>query len=133
MTDKDDDSVVGGLLVFGCGCCVSIAASEQVCSPLRPNLTEAYSCENHSYEGPVCSVGSRIQGLLSRLSGDEDRWSEVYVARQCRQRAERNTTVNTTMSHLRPGEVFSDRPVQVNNIKVFYLLFKRDPGLLCFA
>lgn len=56
---------------------------------------------------PVCSVGSWIQGLLPRLPGDEGRWSAVDVARQRRQRAERNATVNATVSHLRPGEAYS--------------------------
>lgn len=58
---------------------------------------------------PVCSVGSRIQGLLPRLSGDEGRWSAINVARQRHQRAERNATVDTTVSHLRPGEAYSQQ------------------------
>lgn len=112
MTDKErgDDGVVveGGGVVGVAGFWVWLLVS-RVAAHWMPNLTEEYSCENHSYEGPVCPVGSWIQGLLSRLSGDEDRWSAVDVARQRRQRAERNATVNTTMSHLRPGEVYNDR------------------------
>lgn len=53
---------------------------------------------------PVCSVGSWIQGLLPRPSGDEGKWSAINVARQRRQRAERNATVDTTVSDLRPSE-----------------------------
>lgn len=56
---------------------------------------------------PVCSVGSWIQGLLPRLPGDEARRPAVDVARQRRQCAERNATVNATVSHLRPGEAHS--------------------------
>lgn len=53
---------------------------------------------------PVCSAGLWIQSLLTRLSGDESRRSAVDVARQRRQRAERNTTVNPTVSYIRTGE-----------------------------
>lgn len=69
---------------------------------------------------PGCSVGSWIQSLLSRLSGDEGRRSAVDVARQRRQCAQRNATVNTTVSHLHPGETADRLSVWIIDAPVSY-------------
>ena len=55
---------------------------------------------------PVHSAGLWIQGLLPRLPGGESRWSEVDVAGQRCQRAERNAAVDAPVSNLRPGQAY---------------------------
>lgn len=81
-----------------------------LCTYIYPKSVSVVTVPHHCTPAPhwkwlpVSTIGVWIQGLLPGFSGDERRWFAVNVARQCCQRAERNATVDTSVSYLRPGE-----------------------------